>query len=504
MKERELNLIDLMVEILLKWRVIIAWMLVGGILMGGLGYMRSYHTAQTQKAALKQEQSEQIAALVQAIAVLEVEEINIDELLDGLTDLQINNVNLAIQYEKLVESKGAYLQDSIVMQIDPMNEPRALLTFQVVAGNVETTRKIVQVYEDMIGGLSQWLADEVQGDGFAAAFSELVSLSRSSTETLEGGDSFRISVCHISEERCLQLAEKVDTYFQEQQSQLVDKMGEHQIWMVNQEFSYVMDTELLDKRQEIENSIMSWSTAAAKLKDVFSEEEWQYYNYLTKGTLFKISFEEQQAEEGEEDNEGEEKPAITIIQPSVSKKNVLLGMVLFAFLYVLYIYVKYILNVRVRVTDNLAAIYEVPELGVISVKSDSKKLFAFVDNWIYKLRDWNKRKFTTEEAIGLASVAVKMAAKKADLDEVCCLGCNLKDNAMTVVEVIQNILKDADISMKVLNNVLYDQETLEQLLSARGAFLLERAGETLYDEISREIELLRRQEIIVLGIIILE
>ena len=58
--------------------------------------------------------------------------------------------------------------------------------------------------------------------------------------------------------------------------------------------------------------------------------------------------------------------------------------------------------------------------------------------------------------------------------------------------------------MTVLNNVLYNQETMAQLEHAKGAFLLEQVGETLYTEIAQEIELLQRQGITVLGIVVVE
>lgn len=488
MKEREISLIDLMVEILLKWRVIIVWMLVGGILMGGFGYTRSYRTAQAQKAALE-------AQLHQA----ESEDLTEWEYLQSiLTEIQINNVNTAVSYESLREAKAAYLQESIKMQLDPLNVPRVQLTFQVVAEDVETIQIVEPIYENMItGGLSQWLAQEAGDDVSEAAISELISLGRNSGTLLRGSDTFTVAIYYISEEQCLQLAEEVDEYLQEQHSQLVRTMGAHQIQLVNQNFSYVMDTALLDSRQKIQSDMASWSTSAAKLKDAFSAEEWQYYAYLNADKQQGDSVGEQQSEEQSALSE-------TVIQPSVSTKYVLMGIILFAFIYAFYVFLKYILSGRIRATDDMTSLYGVPELGVISVEKEGKKLLAFVDGWILKLRDWNKRRFSMEEAIGLAAVAVKMAAKKEGLNEICCIGCNLKTNAVKTADAIQNVLKDANISMKVLNNALYDQEAMEQLLSARGAFLLERAGETLYEEISREIELLHRQEIKVLGIIVVE
>lgn len=494
MKDREINLIDLMVEILLKWRVIIALMLMGGILMGCLSYVRSYRTAQSQKA--------QAAALEQQMQQAESEEqVELEYLQSGLTNMQIHNVNAAVSYECLLKTEEAYLQESIKMQIDPLNVPRALLTFQVVAEDVETAQRIERVYEDMVvGGLSAWLADEVQEELSGEALSELVSLEEDSLVLQEESDTFRIAICHISEEQCLQLVERVDEYFQEKQSQLTREMGEHQIHMVNQEFAFLIDTALLERQQAIQNSMLTWSANAAKLKDAFSAEERQYYNYLTSDN-------HQEDSDGELDlsaDKLQDVSSITVIKPSVNMKYVLIGMIFFAFIYVFFVFLKYILSVRVRATDDVAAIYGVPELGVIPVERESKKIFAFLDDWFLKLRCWNKRRFAVDEAIGLAAVAVKMAVKKEDLNEICCMGCNLKANAVKTANAIQNILKDTGISMKILNNVLYDQEAMEQLLSVKGAFLLERAEETLYDEINREIELLRRQGIKVLGIVVVE
>lgn len=478
MKEREISLIDLMVEILLKWRVIIVWMLVGGILMGGLSYVRSYRAAQAEE--LQQEAENDVSH-------------KLEELMEQLTETQYNNINMVLNYESFYEAESKYFQESARMKMNPLEIPKVEMTFQVVAEDIETARRIEQVYEDMVsGGLIQWLAEGSQDGMSDSALSELIGLSRSSRGLLEGGDTFCVRLCHISKEQCLQLAEKVDEYFQEQCSRLTRTMGDHQIQLVNQSFTFVMDEELLSSQRAKEIDIMNWNDKIVKLKDAFSEEEWQYYNYLTTGKI-------QEAPVGYQ-----ELAAIKVIEPSVSVKYILLGMILFAFTYVFYVFIQYILSAKLRIADDINTLYGVPELGVIPVEKSGKKPLAFVDGWILRLRDWNKRKFSVEEAMGLAAVAVKMAAKKEELNEICCIGCNLKANAVGTADAIQKVLEDANISMKVLNNVLYDQEAMEQLLSARGAFLLERAGETLYDEISREIELLHRQEIKVLGVIVVE
>ncbi|MCM1305379.1 MAG: hypothetical protein NC306_14930 [Butyrivibrio sp.] len=495
MKEREISLIDLIVEILLRWRMIIAWMLVGGILMGCLSYVRSCQAAQDQE--------EQVGVFKEQLG--NDEPAGLEYLRSALTDLQVNNVETAIGYESLLESGEAYLRESVKMQINPMNMPRALLTFQVVAEDGEASQRIISLYEDMVSnGLGQALSEKIQDGTSAAAMGELISLTRNSGRVLgedmedassiyRFSDTFRVAVCHISEEQCLQLAEKAEEYVQELQPQLARTMGDHEIKLASQSFAHVMDLQLLEDQQDIRYDMMDWNTSATKLRHNFSESEQQYYDYLVS--------------DGQQSKEEVVREVLerTVIQPSVSVQRILLGMVLFAFIYVFYVFLKYILNTRIRAADDIAVMYEVPGLGVIPAERENRKrLFAFADNWILKLRDRNKRIFTVEEAIGLAAVAVKMAAKKEDLKQICCIGCNLKENTAEIAEKIKNILKDADISVEVLNNVLYDQEAMELLLSVKGVFLLEKAGETLYSEIGREMELLCRQEIRVLGIIVAE
>ena len=80
----------------------------------------------------------------------------------------------------------------------------------------------------------------------------------------------------------------------------------------------------------------------------------------------------------------------------------------------------------------------------------------------------------------------------------------MNGSALKAAEAIKKTLEDSGIEMTVLNNVLYDLSAMEHLQDVKGAFLLEKAGETLHEEITKELELLKRQEIKVLGVIVVE
>lgn len=60
------------------------------------------------------------------------------------------------------------------------------------------------------------------------------------------------------------------------------------------------------------------------------------------------------------------------------------------------------------------------------------------------------------------------------------------------------------INVTVLDNVLYNAESMEKVDGMTGIVLVEKAGSTLYSEIASELALLKRQGIEVLGGIIVE
>ena len=72
-------------------------------------------------------------------------------------------------------------------------------------------------------------------------------------------------------------------------------------------------------------------------------------------------------------------------------------------------------------------------------------------------------------------------------------------NTLDVCEKIQTRLTVEEINVCILNNILYDAEALEMIASFQGVVLVETAGSTLYEEIQNELEILKRQNLAVLG-----
>lgn len=483
MKEREISLIDLMVEILLRWRMIIVWMLVGGLALGGFSYFRSKEAAAQQKEAVENQEDGQAL-----LAQLE----------ETLTSAQKNNVITALNYEELQD----YYNSSFVMRLDAEEAVKTKLIFWVKADSLEQSQNIRSLYESSMGnGLMQWL-QEKNPDQTEVGFGELITVTNKETD--KEISFFEVEIEHFTETECAELADLVVEYVDLLHSHFSAELEPHDVILADRSCYSITEAMLLERQRAVISTIMSYRASADALIKEFSADEQTYYKLLSQEAMMEDSAEEGSTGENKEDLAQTSGEKELVSAPSVSVKYIILGMIVFAFVYIFYLFIKYIFNNKLHVSDDLGEIYGISQLGRIPQKTSYKKLFGFVDKWILKLRDRNKRSFSEEEAVGLAAVAVKMAVKKEAIREVFCIGCNVKERSQKIAEQLQDILKKEDIAMKTLSNVLYDQEALGQLSDAKCVFLLETVNSTFYDEIERELELLSRQEIRILGGIVVE
>ncbi|MGN0168947.1 MAG: hypothetical protein ACI4AB_12990 [Acetatifactor sp.] len=490
MEEREIDLIDLIADILSHWRGVLVCMLIGALLMGGFSYVRSYQSA---KEVLVEEMTPE-------------EEITPDkrltELEEQLKASEVMAVRTVIDDEQEYVQYQQYIENSVLMQADPYNISRIEMLFKIQMDDMGQSYMLRSVYEDLVNGVGmlQWV-EEQTGISAVSADELITAQAKSNVYVLNGGqetelgnDSLKVIILHSDEAECEKMARAVKDYIKQQHELLAQELGAHEVVLLSETAGTVMDTGLRDRQISYSNTKMTLLTNCAKAKEAFTENQQVYYELL-------------RGEDGilEEDKEGGETEAEveTVAQrPSISKKYVVVGAVLFAFVYAGVFFVLYILNGKLRAADELQKLYHISQLGLI-VKDEGKKKF-FIDRWIDALRNRNKRQFTGEQSLELAATAVKISAKKQELDTICLMGCDLKAGAETVCRKLKEMLEQENISVMVLDNVLYDAEAMEKLGGAKGVVLVEKAASTMYDEITRELELVSRQGIKILGGIVVE
>lgn len=490
MEEREIDLLDMIADILSHWRGLLVALIIGAVLMGGFSYVKSYRNVQSEQEAEEEPELDEMS----------VEE-QLAQLEDSLSDSEKISVAATVDDEREYLYKDTYYRESIYMHLDPLNIARTELVYRIQAEDGSLAQRLGTVYKNIVGGvgLYDWVEQQA---GIAAEYAaELISVStdpaifvgNGAQNISIGSDSLKVTVMQKDEKTCEQLAEAVNSYMEEQQKNLAEKLGSHELILLSETSGKIISTDMMARQIDYGNQVSNLRSGIASAKAGFTADQQKYYDLLT------CEEETGKAEMDQKDTTTEEEPVLA--SPSVSKKYVLLGAVLFAFVYAGILFLIYIFNSKIRVSDELQSLYHIPQIGV--VVKDSKKKFI-LDKWVDDLRHYGKRKFDAKQSMELAFAAVKIAAVKNKLNTICLMGCNLEAGAGSVCENLKTALEKEGINVTVLDNVLYNAESMEKVEAMTGVVLVEKAGSTLYNEIANELALLKRQDITVLGGIIVE
>lgn len=490
MEERKIDLLDMIADILSHWRGLLVVLIIDAILMGGFSYVKSYRNVQSEQEAEEEPELDEMS----------VEE-QLAQLEDSLSDSEKISVAATVDDEREYLYKDTYYRESIYMHLDPLNIARTELVYRIQAEDGSLAQRLGTVYKNIVGGVGVYDWVEQQAGIPAEYAAELISVStdpaifvgNGAQNISIGSDSLKVTVMQKDEKTCEQLAEAVNSYMEEQQKNLAEKLGSHELILLSETSGKIISTDTMVRQIDYGNQLINLKAGIASAKAGFTEDQQKYYDLLTW---------EEKAKEAEMDHKDaatEEEPVLE--SPSVGKKYVLLGAVLFAFVYAGILFLLYIFNSKIRVSDELQNLYHIPQIGV--VVKDSKKKFI-LDKWVDDLRHYGKRKFDAKQSMELAFAAVKIAAVKNKLNTICLMGCNLEAGAGSVCENLKTALEKEGINVTVLDNVLYNAESMEKVDTMTGVVLVEKAGSTLYNEIANELALLKRQDIAILGGIIVE
>ena len=537
MNEKEIRLKDLFIEILLKWRGVIVSMLIMGILIGAAGYLRAALSIlplnvrmETLAERLEERQAERsfgknewLEQRLRSAADLtaEIQEYQkagasdsaeaVRQLLSDngviLNEKQLDNVNYVLYYEKLYQNRLASQEQSILLKIDPDKVQRAETTFLVMSEDSDKAYRIEALYEDMI--LSAELLDKLgrQAGVSANHIAEIISVSRNSADTKEGSNAFRVTLSHYDNEMCQKLLQTVIDYIDSKHSSLTEKWGAHDVTVLDQWMGSISDKAILNAQTSAEKSILDSRSTIFNSQNAFSEEEWYYYSLLTSG---KLAGNPRETHVRVLASAADPVDIATVISagisssPRVNMRYVLLGMILGAFVYVFWTFVRYVLGDKLQAADLLDELYGIPQLGCIPDEGSKKRLFGFMDQWILALRYRNQRKLSQTEALKLTAAMVKMAAQREQTNEICFIGCGIEGNTLQICWQLRDMLEKENLAVHVLGDMLYNVEGMKKIRAAKGVVLVETEGVSLYAEIAREIEMLKRQGAGVIGGIIVE
>lgn len=495
-QEREINLADMIWTICLKWRVLLVSAVIFAVLAGGYSCLNSMRS---------RERSDDSDPQLSNIELLE--------------DSQ-DRVNQYLQYVKILEDQFAYNENAPFMQLNALGFYVGRVSYYV-DNHFQDEQPDNSEFGNMKAIITSYLA-ELRSEGF---ISELYSLMGGSADNsaylLElvdtanqyggavfsqnaniaaaldnGSNTMTISVYGAEEAACRELLQLVKKTIEGKRDSVAGRIGEHDIILIEDACNYVSDIQLLTYQKGKMDWVTTSQTAVKNLEGQLSEQEMLYIQQL----------ETSQEVEGSAEDEGNEpqQNTVTFSAADINVKYVAIGFVGGLILAGFVIILLYVLNNRLRLADDVEALYGVKLFcRMVPDEERKKKIFDFVDDFLIKLRNINQHSFTPEEAISMAAAGIRISARNAKTTKIYATGSNMGPKEKAVIENLAEELKKTGVELIAGNPILYDAEAMEHAAEVGNLVLVERAGVSMYDEVSNELETCSYQGIKILGMVMM-
>ncbi|MBR1649670.1 MAG: hypothetical protein IJ691_00730 [Lachnospiraceae bacterium] len=493
-EEREIDLFDMFIEVLLHWRGLIVAMIIGGLVLGGYSLYGSYKAnalARAAKAAAEEQAALNAENIKAEEEIIAEEEKALEEAASALTETQIANVDSVIIQQKQLQQAEKYAEKSVLMNVDYNEVPKADITFKIGADG-DRSYDIAKAYEDILTS-SEMFKYVAEKCGMGSEVSECIGLdnkkSSNSTNYATDTDVIGVYVYGANTESCEKIADAFCKYAFDKASELQLSLGEHVLSLVNKSVSTVYNKEIYDKQIANQNTIISLKKTIAAAVDAIKDEEKAYYELKTNAVL-------RENEEAEE--ETETKPEeIVVPKISVDKKKFAIGLGGGLFVYALIICIGYIFNGKVKDSDDFERLFGIKTIGKIYGAGDKRANKKGIDSAIYSLKRRGRKPIVQSSAEKMVAINSAALASKEETKNVAIISGDF--DAAGLIERIKETITTEEKNAEIFESLLYSSTEAQELKNVDSAIIVIRAKKSRYNETEEMLKILENRGIKILG-----
>ena len=478
--EIDIEIKDLFWELLRRWRIIAVMAIICAV--GLAAYQYRIDMNKTDVVVVKKTQEE----LEKAMSVQDISEVT-------------GAVNLLNQ----LGEKSAYMDESVLMQINPYEEKAVLLQYVIEAEQAgEVLAKAYRAYiED--GYMAQLLA------GFrgveALYVQELISVVDDNTDMYVYSDTmdesiqmelankeadacFTVKICGLDEASITEMAQNIKTSLNVYSGDLKQKVGEHQLKLIEETACVLVDNALAELQNRNATAIKTISNNIDKMKNEMTGDQITLYTYRVTGVT-------------QSENSAAAAPQAKVV--TISVKHGVIGAIVGAVLGCAIILVLYVFSAKLRKSDEIETLYHARVLGEVENPEKKTGIFASIDEFIAKapygiengLVDYDRQ-------IEMVCANIAIDCKKNEQKKVYLTGSRIWEMPEEITQDIEARCKSKGIEIVGGVGIAYNARELEVLDSVGTVVFLEKKRTSFYDEIYQEISLCRKNGIRVMGIVV--
>lgn len=470
-EEREISITAVFWKILHGWRLVLTSGIVLAVLLTAAKYMKDVKTMEADNKSASSYTIEQLSSEDQ---------------------LEIAS---AEALQKQLDQKEDYMESSVLMKLDPYQKNVVTLQYYVDTGynfNLDSevprdnTVSLINSYIAYVSdsGLLQKVCKSLNWDIEDAYVAELIDTSAKVTganDAMNQSAVFSVYLTGTDEEAANQLADAVETAIGEYQSVLEEKIGSHQLKLVDRYVGKQSDTGLSDKQNTLETSIANIRTQLNTLTAGFSVEQQQL---LSKDS-----------------GANEETAKTTITQLSINKKYLLLGMGVGVFLACVWIALFFILDNRLKTVQELQRFYSLRVFGNLERDSKKKRLFSGVDKWLDSLQYKDKPNLEHQKSMTLMNL--KVTCKQQGIQHLFFTNVvNLSNKEQKSLDELIESIRLLGIKVDVGKDILHNADSFEKMVEIGNVIVIEKIEETYHNNFQQELRFCEEQKAQVLGAIV--
>lgn len=495
-EERTIDLRELVKYVVLKWRMILIFMIVFAVLANGYSGIKSYLNIQELK---EKEQTLDYTQYESRLTVKEIQEVK----------NAVENYNL---YSKKYSDYKNYNDNSIKMKIDATEAPTQEIIYEI-RGNRNDVTNISDAYTTVFPNddTCEEILKAMNWDVDVSYIKELISVSDTHMNTIAVGGQdvseiientvdenkavlITIKVLANNEENCKIMSDIIKKSLNTVTLNLQKKFGNFSIQKISDEYGTEVNGDLLDAQKNSISEMNNCNNAMSILDDVLSEDQKTYFNALINENI-----------SSEEESESKDVATVTDTVPGVQYINIkyiVAGVVLGFFVACFYAICRFFLNNHLVSKSYIVDDLKYPLLGVFS--NNSKEHYNKIDQLLRKMFYKSSNINSIEEQLQMMCTTVKVIMQKNNMERIYVTSTMKSKDINMVLQKFAQKLDKNEIKYSIGEPILYSAKSLEEFSKTDGVIFVEQINKSLMRDINREVEECKKYDIKNLGFVLIE
>lgn len=455
--EDEVDLKELLIWVLRRWRGIILCALIFAILGGafkGITGLAKLHDAEYMESQRKTVEEDQ-------------EQYDTQK---ELYETQLKNL------ENEIRTLNDYREKSIYMNIDPFNEYHETVTYyistdyQIMPGmdyqNLNPTTSILNAYIrrvqdfNIYGGTLNLIDNAIT----VSDIKELVQVQQDNTNSM-----FTVTIVGPDEKIPQILMDTVRKTVEDSKKDIEQSIGKHNVNEVMANSGYTVDTVLSDNKIRFEDNMTKLHDALVKKQKAIDDLKEPSGEVLSKKGVVKQAV-----------------------------KFGLMGLIGGGFISTLWVCAIFLLSDRMPGESELKEKYGIRIIGRYR-REEKKGSFSFVDRWIGGLEGIRKVDYDRECVIQLAAANLEGIVPKGS--SIAVIGAIDKEQLHMLCDRLKKYV--GEYAILEAGNITEESEALRKLIAIDGVVFVESVDNTKRSEFLRALETVQEQKKEVYGLILI-